>query len=96
MALSGQVLGEELIQRVERKQLDPVAQVDVARAWDDEALLGLGGRPVGVSGEVPGWAFSPVTNRIGRDEIHLMFVSSRKFMKEMLLVLVHCVTEFGW
>ena len=40
--------------------------------------------------------FDEKTDPIGRGEIHSMWVSSGKFMNERLLVVVHCVIEFGW
>ena len=54
MPLQSEVALEERRELVERDQVDPVVQVDVARARNDDQLLRLGGAPVGVLAELAG------------------------------------------
>ncbi len=56
-------------QPVERDEIDPVVEVDMARALNPEQLFRFGGLSIGVFAELLECARSPLTNSIGRGEI---------------------------
>ena len=59
-----QILGEEGRELVERNQVHPVVEVDVARAGNDEQFLRLAGELVGLLAELSGMRV------VARDEQH--------------------------